>query len=112
MTTVRIYQPSKTAMQSGKSKTKKWRVTFETEDPLSAEPVMGWIQAHDMSQELQLFFPSLDSALRFVTIRGLSYTICNPSLNSPVAKNYAFNFLCPRVRGVCKFSHGNDKIES
>lgn len=100
MPTVRIYQPSKTAMQSGRAKTKKWRVEFETLDPLIAEPLMGWVKASDMSQELQLYFPSLEAALDFVTLRGLSYKICSPCPQVTRAKNYAFNFTCSRVRGV------------
>ena len=99
MTRVRIYQPSKTAMQSGKRKTKEWLVEFETEDPLVAEPLIGWVASYDMSQELRLSFPSLAEALHFASINGFSYVVCNPSKISKVTKNYAFNFTCPRVRG-------------
>lgn len=99
MTTVRIYQPSKTAMQSGKGKTKRWHVEFETNDPLTAEPLMGWAQSYDMSQELRLTFSSLSEALHFVTAKGFSYTVCNPCQPSIVPKTYASNFTSPRIRG-------------
>lgn len=100
MTTVRIYQPSKTAMQSGRGKTKQWLVKFETDDPLTAEPLIGWVKSYDMNQELQLFFPSLSEALRFVMAKGFSYTVCNPCQVTRVPKNYADNFTNPRVRGI------------
>ena len=100
MTTVRIYQPPKTAMQSGKGKTKRWVVEFETEDPLMAEPLMGWVASYDMSQQLHLSFPSLSEALHFATVKGLSYAVCNPRKVSMSPNSYAFNFTCPRVRGV------------
>jgi hypothetical protein len=100
MTTVRIYQPSKTAMQSGKEKTKKWLVKFETKDPLITEPLMGWVESYDMSQELHLSFPSLSEALSFVTTNGFSYTICNPYQGVMIPKNYATNFTNLRVRGL------------
>ena len=100
MTTVRIYQPSKTAMQSGQAKTKAWRVEFETNDPLITEPLMGWVKADDMTQELYLEFPSLSEALHYATTHGFFYTICNPSKVSIVPKSYASNFMNPRVRGI------------
>ncbi|MBA3813855.1 MAG: ETC complex I subunit [Alphaproteobacteria bacterium] len=99
MTTVRIYQPTKTAMQSGKRKTKEWRVEFETNDPLIANPLMGWIQSYDMSQELRLSFPSLREALEFATTRGFGYTICTSPQTIMSPKSYATNFTCPRIRG-------------
>lgn len=100
MTTVRIYQPAKTAMQSGYGKTKEWWVEFETHDPLTTEPLMGWVKSDDMTQELHLEFPSLGEALHYATIYGFSYTVCTPSKVSIVPKNYASNFTNPRVRGV------------
>lgn len=99
MTTVRIYQPAKTAMQSGLAKTKAWRVDFETQDPLTTEPLMGWVKSKNMTQELHLEFPSLSEALHYATTHGFSYTICSPSKISIIPKNYAANFTNPRVRG-------------
>lgn len=100
MTTVRIYQPSKTAMQSGRGKTKNWFVEFETKDPLTTDPLMGWVKSYDMTQELHLSFPSLREALRFATINGFSYNVCNPCKIFMAPKSYASNFTNPRVRGA------------
>lgn len=97
---LRIYQPSKTAMQSGKSKTHVWRVEFETRDPLTADPLMGWVSSDDMTQELRLFFPTLEEALQFAQARGLEYTILNPPSVTMVPKSYETNFTCPRMRGI------------
>lgn len=99
MTTVRIYQPSKTAMQSGKGKTKEWRVEFESEDSFLPDPLMGWVSSRDTSQQLYLRFPSLEEALHFAKIKGVNYTVCNPSNISSFPNQYGFNFTNPRVRG-------------
>ncbi|MBS0271342.1 MAG: ETC complex I subunit [Proteobacteria bacterium] len=99
MTTVRIYQPSKSAMQSGKKNANEWRVGFEPFDPLMPEPLMGWISSKDMSQELDLRFSSLDEALQFVRLKGFDYVIHNPTQVSIVPKSYESNFTCPRIRG-------------
>ncbi len=100
MTTVRIYQPSKTVMQSGQGKTKKWCVSFETEDPLIPEPLMGWIKSRDMSLELHLSFSSLKEALQFAKLKGVHYTIYNPTEISIIPKSYGANFTNPRIRGM------------
>lgn len=99
MTTVRIYQPSKTAMQSGKGKTKKWCIKFETKDPMIAEPLTGWISSQDTSQQLYLSFSSLEEALCYAKERGFHYTVYNPTQIRTLPKNYALNFMCPRIRG-------------
>jgi hypothetical protein len=100
MATVRIYQPTKTAMQSGEAKTKEWRVEFETRDPLTPEPLMGWVRSNDMTQELHLGFSSLGEALHYATTHGLSYTIDNPCKISTEPKSYASAFTNPRIRQV------------
>ncbi len=38
----RIYKPAKTAMQSGRAKTKNWVLDFEPASPREIEPLMGW----------------------------------------------------------------------
>jgi len=38
---VRIYQPAKTAMQSGRGKTQQWLLEFEPARPKGPEPLMG-----------------------------------------------------------------------
>jgi hypothetical protein len=42
MVTARIYKPARTAMQSGKARTKEWVLDYEPETPREIEPLMGW----------------------------------------------------------------------
>lgn len=99
MPLVRIYQPSKSAMQSGKANTKVWYITAEPTDPLLSEPIMGWTSSTDMSQEVRLTFSSLEKAIEFARLKGLQYTIYNSTKIDSRPKNYGENFTCPRVRG-------------
>jgi hypothetical protein len=99
MLSVRIYQPSKSAMQSGKANTKVWYMTFEPIDPLLPESIMGWTSSEDMSQELRLVFSSLGKAIEFARLKGFLYTISNPTKIDFKPKNYGENFTCPRIRG-------------
>jgi len=96
---VRIYQPSKTALQSGKGKTKKWLMEFETKDPMLACSLMGWVTSQDTSQQLHLTFSSLREAISFAKEKGLIYTVCNPTQISSPPKSYGINFTCSRIRG-------------
>ncbi len=100
MTSVRIYQPSKTVMQSGKRKTNKWLIEFETQKDKFIEPLMGWTASSNTRGQLRLFFPTLEEALHFVQSKGFSYKIINPSRIVQKPKNYGTNFTCSRVRGV------------
>ena len=52
--TARIYQPARTAMQSGTAKTKEWVLDYEPEAPRTVEPLMGWTSSSDMKQQLRL----------------------------------------------------------
>ncbi len=100
MTDVRIYQPSKTAMQSGKRKTKKWLMEFNTQRYFLIDPFMGWISSANTSGQLRLFFTDLQDAIQFAKQKGLSYTINSPTRILKKPKNYAANFTCSRIRGA------------
>ena len=43
----RIFRPAKTAMQSGRAKTRDWMLEFEAKDALRSDPLMGWTQTGD-----------------------------------------------------------------
>ena len=98
MTTVRIFQPLKSAMQSGKRKSKGWVLSFESLNPALPEPLMGWISSHDMRQELHLVFPTLLQAIEYAKARGFRYTVHTSSKSTLRPKNYGTNFTCPRIR--------------
>lgn len=99
MTTIRIYQPLKSVMQSGKGKPNRWRVTFESEDPLLLDPLMGWTSERDMRQELRLFFPSLLQAIEYAKTNGFRYVVSTPQKIENFPKSYGINFTCSRIRG-------------
>ena len=100
MTTVRIYQPSKTAMQLGKGKAMRWVLEFETKDDKGIEPLMGWTFSTDTRDQLRLFFETLEEAIQFAKLKGLSYTVSNPTRILQKPKNYGTNFTCSRIRGT------------
>jgi len=94
----RIYQPSKTAMQSGKSNTENWVIDFEPEAAKKIEPLMGWTSASDMRHtELRMRFDSREAAISFAEKHGLAYQLIEPRRPRRVLKAYADNFRFDRT---------------
>ena len=96
MAQARIYRPTKTAMQSGRAKTKKWVLEFEPASRRDPDPLMGWSSAQDTLNEVQLHFDTLEEALAYAQKRGLDYTLIEPQQHTPKAKSYADNFRYDR----------------
>ena len=62
----RIFRPSKTAMQSGKAKTKDWVLEFEPKDARRSDPLMGWTVTSDTeSSQIRLHFDTKEDAVRY-----------------------------------------------
>jgi hypothetical protein len=93
----RIYQPTKTAMQSGQGNTKQWVLEFEPEEKKLTEPLMGWIGSGDMRGQLRLRFPTKDDAVAYAVRRGIPYTVVEPKHRRIKPKSYADNFRYDRV---------------
>ena len=94
---VRIYQPAKTAMQSGEGRTHEWVLEHEATSPRAIDPLMGWTSSPDTAQQVRLTFASKDAAVAYAIKNGLAYTVIEPSPRKPVRKAYADNFKFGRT---------------
>ena len=88
----RIYQPAKTAMQSGVARTKEWVLEYEPEVAREIDPLMGWTSSRDMKQQIRLAFASKDEAIAYAQRNGLAYKVQEPQSRAAVRKSYADNF--------------------
>ena len=77
MKKAKIYIPSKTAMQSGKGKSKNWLLEFDTKDP-STNPFMGWESSKDTMGEVKLEFSTKEKAINFAKKNNIAYKIIEP----------------------------------
>ena len=91
MTDVRIFQPSKTAMQSGRRKTHQWMVQFERAAPQVPDPLMGWMGSKDTRPQLRLLFDTREDAIAYAQRNGFSYAIQEPHAPALRPKSYAEN---------------------
>ena len=92
----RIYQPAKTAMQSGTAKTKDWVLDYEPEEPRAIEPLMGWTSSGDMRQQLRLRFETKDEAVAYCERAGIPYQLAEPKQATPRTISYSGNFAYNR----------------
>lgn len=92
MTAVRIYQPAKTAMQSGRAKTRRWVLEFEPAAPKVTDPLMGWIGSSDVGGQVRLRFEDREAAIAYAERNGLTYRVQEPHERRVRPRSYADNF--------------------
>lgn len=89
----KIYQPTKSAMSSGKGKTKQWIAEpFAEQDASFIDPIIGWTSSTDTSQQLKLSFATRKEAIAFAERCGHDYQVIEPRQPKLVKKTYADNF--------------------
>ena len=92
----RIYQPSKTAMQSGRALTKRWVLEYEPERARTVEPLMGWTSSSDMRSQILLEFDTKDEAVAYAEKNAIPYQIFEPHHPRSLPKSYSDNFRFDR----------------
>ncbi len=93
---VRIFQPAKTAMQSGRANTRRWVVEFEPNAARQVEPLMGWTSSKDTRGQLSLWFDSREEAVAYAEKHGLMFTLEEARPHRVRPKIYADNFRYDR----------------
>lgn len=88
----RIYQPAKTAMQSGIANTKFWLLEFDPSQRKDIEPLMGWTRSGDTRQQLKLKFSTKEHAIAYAEKHGIPYQAYDPKPRKIEPKSYAANF--------------------
>ena len=92
----RIYQPAKTAMQSGQANTKDWALDFVPEEPRQVEPLMGWTSSGDTRQQLRLRFASKEEAVAYCERHGIAYQVFESKAAARRTMSYSDNFAFNR----------------
>ena len=74
-TTARIFRRSRSAMSSGAGDTRCWRLAFRWQGRRFIEPLMGWTGTTDPLARLEIKFPTLEAAIRYVQRQGLDFSV-------------------------------------
>ncbi len=93
----RIYQPSKTATQSGAAKSQRWLLEYEPESPREIEPLMGWTSSGDMNAQVKLWFDTKEEALAYAARKGIAAALEETQPSTRRTQAYADNFKTSRL---------------
>ncbi len=98
MSTVRakIYQPAKTAMQSGKGKTSQWTLEFERPAPATPDALMGWNTMASTVTQVKLSFATQEEAITYANAKNIEFAVSAPHHAAVAPKAYAENFSSNR----------------
>ena len=94
---VRVFQPAKTAMQSGRANTRRWVLEFEPSVRREADPLMGWTSSSDTRRQLRIYFDSREEAVAHAERNGFAYAVEEPRDRRIRPKSYAENFRYDRI---------------
>ncbi len=94
----RIYQPAKTAMQSGTARTRDWVLEFDPAAPREIDPLMGWTSSADTRSQVRLRFATKEAALAYARDHGLEAVVIEPHRRRPNIRprGYGENFAPDR----------------
>lgn len=95
---VRIYQPSRNAMQSGTARTNSWVLVFPQDEPRRIDPLMGWTSSEDTQSQVRLRFKTREEAEAYAKANGLDYIVTEPKRRAPNVRSrgYGENFASDR----------------
>ena len=88
---VTIYKPSKSAMQSGRSKTKQWLLEYPPSKK-ETNPVTGWIGSANTTQHIKLSFETKEQAIDFAKKKKLDFQVIQPNAENAPTRKYEDNF--------------------
>lgn len=90
----RIFQPARSAMQSGLAGTQAWILQFAPADAKVLDPLMGWTGSGDMNAQVQLAFASREAATGYAERHGIAFQVFEPKARRHVLRQngYGDNF--------------------
>ena len=90
--TIKIYKPTKSSMQSGLGKTKKWLAEYITEKDKIKDTLMGWNSSLDTKEQIKMFFETKEQAIEWSKKNNEQFIVIEPKERKIKPKNYASNF--------------------
>ena len=94
----KIYQPARSAMQSGHAKTRSWVLEFVPADGRWIDPLMGWTGSDDMDSQVRLSFATREEAVAYAERYGIAYELFEPKKRAHILRQngYGDNFASGR----------------
>ncbi|UPY38696.1 ETC complex I subunit [Sediminicoccus sp. KRV36] len=97
VTKARIFQPPRSAMQSGRANTQEWALEFTPPGRSRLDPLTGWIGSAETTRQVRLHFPTREAAIAYAEAQGIAHEVEEPTRTRPIKpKVYADNFRTNR----------------
>ena len=90
--TIKIFKPSKTAMQSGQGKTKQWLAEYVSDISTTKDTLMGWTSSSDTKSQIRIFFDTKEQAVAWAKKNDFQYFVQDPKIKKIKPKSYSSNF--------------------
>jgi hypothetical protein len=90
----RIFQPSRSSMQSGTARSGGWTLEFDPNAARGIDPLMGWTSSGDTQGQVRLSFETCQSAEDYARAHGIDYVVTPPQGRKPNIRprGYGENF--------------------
>ena len=92
MSHARIFQKTKSTMQSGRSGTDRWILEFQPTEAKKPDPLTGWAGSGDTRGQISLSFPTLDAANAYANKNGITAHVITAPQRTLKLQTYADNF--------------------
>jgi len=92
----RIYQPPRSAMQSGTGKSNQWVLEFVRREGQTIDPVIGTVRSTDMKSQVELKFDSLEQAVAYAKQHKIAHRVIPAKKPARIPRSYAENFSYDR----------------
>ena len=89
---IKIFKPSKTAMQSGLGKTKLWLAEYISETDGGKDSLMGWNSSLDTENQIRIFFETKKQAIEWAKSKNYQFFVQEPKVKIIKPKSYSSNF--------------------
>lgn len=93
----RIFQPPRTAMQSGNARTHGWTLVFDPAQASRPDPLMGWRGGADTQVQVRLHFDTKEEAVAYAGRHDIDVELEAPQPRRIKPKAYADNFRSDRL---------------
>jgi ETC complex I subunit conserved region len=92
MPTARIIEQDRKTTSSGRAKTGKWTLEFESNRPQRHDPLTGWVGNADTRTQVRLAFDTKDEAIAYAEKHGFAYHVVPAPPVKLKLQAYADNF--------------------
>lgn len=92
----KIYQPSPSAMTSGRGKSRHWVLEFIGGSAGQIDPLTGTKRSTNMHSQLDLKFDTLEDAVAYAKANNIPHQVVQSQKVKRIPRSYADNFAFDR----------------